>query len=160
MANRLLIMRHAQSESVINISDFDRPLDSHGLKEPKSIAKQLDERGINIDYALISPSERTTKTFKLLSSAMKSPPKVIADPRIYKAQTEDLIDIIGEHDLEKGTLLIVGHNPSVSHVIFELTRTIVNLKPAQLVVLKAKNRTNAQGQKRIPTFVIEEILDP
>ena len=57
-------MRHAKSSwDDLSINDFDRPLTKRGKKNAKMICEFFVKKKFEFDYALISSSKRTKKTF-------------------------------------------------------------------------------------------------
>ena len=69
-------MRHAKSSwDDLNINDFDRPLSKRGKKNAKMICEFFVKKKFKFDYALISSSKRTKKTFQILSKKINKPKK-------------------------------------------------------------------------------------
>ncbi|MCA9508270.1 MAG: histidine phosphatase family protein [Myxococcales bacterium] len=136
--NFLLIMRHAKSEkAAIGTKDFDRPLNHHGHQQLAHIAKHINHLKLKIDYALVSPALRTQQTFEQLSSHMHHAPASIFDQRLYNAEPETLLEVLGEMNYDKNILLI-GHNPSVSELFFFLSGQNYQFGTANAAILKAK----------------------
>ena len=72
----LYVMRHAKSSwDDVSINDFDRPLNKRGKKNAKMICEFFVKKKSKFDYALISSSKRTKKTFQILSKKINKTKK-------------------------------------------------------------------------------------
>ena len=138
----LLVMRHAQSNSYNhNKQDFDRPLDDYGQRQPAIIAQKLNALGINISHALVSPALRTKQTFDLLALNLKKAPEVFYDSRIYNASLSDLTNILDENIYRQDNIILIGHNPAVSELVYSLAQEYCDFKPACLAILHLENNS-------------------
>lgn len=111
---RLLILRHAKAERAGKASarDFDRALSERGERDAEEMGRIVAERGGSIDLVLCSSSERTRQTWNGVRQGLKKPP----DPRflreLYDGQASYL-DILRNEGGKAGTVLLIGHNPSI-----------------------------------------------
>lgn len=157
--SHLLIMRHAKSDHPLDgTKDFDRVLNHRGQQQPSSIAEQLKKKGFDIDLALVSPSQRTTQTFKLLAKELDDLPTPIFDQRLYNAHIDDVLDVLNEN-AHSNNILLIGHNPSVSLLCSLLTNDYHELGTAYLAVLRPK-KSNIFESLKAGGFEVEEILLP
>ncbi len=154
---KLLIMRHAKSDkSIFELNDFDRPLNERGMHQPQKIAQHLNELGIEIDAALVSPALRTVQTFEILTEELPNPPTPILDERLYNASLEELIDVLSLY-IKEGTLLVVGHNPSLSHLLSILSARSYDMGTSELAILET-NLLHPSFNER--DFELKKILKP
>lgn len=66
---RIILLRHADSESSSKLRDYDRPISSQGKREATSIAKRLCELGWVPDLIIASNSKRTKQTLDIMAEA-------------------------------------------------------------------------------------------
>ena len=109
---RLMLLRHAKSDWPATVADLDRPLAARGRTEATAVGGFMVRAGLRPDLALVSPARRARETWTLLAAAFAELPPQQADPRLYMATAEGLLDFVRTvHDV--ATLLIVGHNPGL-----------------------------------------------
>lgn len=159
--NILLVMRHASSNLPHYVGrDFERPLDSLGVLQPYDIAEALEGLGITIERAVVSTARRTTQTFEKLQEILAPVPQIFFDARLYQASFLDVIDVLQEHASYCQKLLLIGHNPSVSEIHYQLTKHVYEYKPANLAILRAKRESLALSLDAEFGFSVEQILTP
>jgi len=159
--NILLIMRHAQSDPPNYVApDFDRPLDPCAEEQILNIAHDLNLLEITIDHALVSSSRRTTQTFELLAKNLRQLPEAYFERGIYNASSFDILDILQEHVLGSNSLLLIGHNPSVSELSYKLTGEFYEFKPACVAILRGNKKDLASSLASDFGFSLEKILAP
>lgn len=66
---RMILLRHADSESSSKLRDYDRPISMQGRREATSIAKRLSELGWIPDLIIASNSKRTKQTLDIMAEA-------------------------------------------------------------------------------------------
>ncbi len=112
-------MRHAKSSwEQEGLKDFDRPLTERGVKNAPEMAKRLLNRGYKPELILCSPANRSISTARLFSNEFQLDEKSIKqDSSIYEADKLDLARLISRQDPDIDTILIIGHNPSVTDYI-------------------------------------------
>ena len=117
---RLMLLRHAKTERADpGQRDRDRKLTKRGRDDAAVIGAYMARHGLAPDLALVSPAKRAQETWALVAPAFAKAPRVVNDERIYNAATDALFKIIGE---TRGahSLLVVGHNPSLSEFLGRL----------------------------------------
>ena len=62
----LVLMRHAKSSWSGDLSDFDRPLNSRGIRSARALGNWLRSNDLLPDFALVSAAKRTVETFDKL----------------------------------------------------------------------------------------------
>ncbi len=114
----LYLMRHAKSSwKDDTLKDFDRPLNKRGLQDAPFMSKVLQAMHLKPDAILSSSSLRTTTTAIEVSKHLDFPEKnIIFDKRIYEAGEKSLLKIIKEVPTHINSLLLIGHNPSLTEL--------------------------------------------
>ncbi len=111
-AHRLVILRHAKAEPYA-ASDFDRALSDRGRRDAKAAGAWLAAEGVTADAALVSAAVRAAETFNLVSEAAGWDVVPELDRALYASDEDGVIDAIGATDESVGTLVVVGHNPTM-----------------------------------------------
>lgn len=115
------LFRHAKSDwHDPRARDFDRPLNGRGRKGAAVMGRHVREHGIAWDRVLASPAIRCAETIEIASQAAKAPIAINWDRRIYLASSATLADLLRELDGDPGAVLMVGHNPGLEDLIFDL----------------------------------------
>ncbi len=155
----LFLMRHAKSEQAVDgMTDFDRPLNERGEDEPKVIAKELNHLGLAIERAIVSTARRTIDTWLLLEKKLAKPPEVIFDRRLYNANYQDAIEVLIEEAQTTKSLLMIGHNPSVTEICEYLCGEYHEFKPASCAVLVAQEKTLAASLAKPGLFKLDRLI--
>lgn len=105
-------MRHAKSDYPNGVADHQRPLAPRGMREAGLAGEWLRENVPPIEHVLCSSATRTRQT--LDRTGVGAP--VSYSDRLYGATPGTMIDEINQVLDEVGTLLVVGHEPTVSQV--------------------------------------------
>lgn len=115
------IWRHAKSDwNDRSARDFDRPLNERGRKGAAIMGKHIASRPIYWERIIASPAVRVAQTIELGAQAANINPLVRWDRRIYLASSATLIDLLREQEGDPSTILMVGHNPGLEDLIFDL----------------------------------------
>jgi phosphohistidine phosphatase len=121
----LVLLRHAKSSwENTEISDFDRPLNSRGLKDAPIVGQNIKNRNIEIELILCSPAKRTKVTAILVRASGEIKAELRFDENIYEASSLNLLKMISKIEDSVNSVLIVGHNPGSEDLIRILTNQI------------------------------------
>ncbi len=113
----LALLRHAKSDwDDMAKRDFDRGLNDRGRKGARLIGEHMKQHGIQWDEVLASPAERVKRT---LDEALPDA-DVTFDARLYLASSETIFETVTTQAQDADTVLVVGHNPGMQEVLFEL----------------------------------------
>ncbi|MGW5363955.1 SixA phosphatase family protein [Actinopolymorpha pittospori] len=110
---RLLLLRHGKADTPLGVADRDRPLAGRGHRQAEYAGAQVRAQGTMPDLAVVSPALRTRETWEAFAAALPTPPKLDIDQRLYANTIDDLLEVITGVPEDVGTLLVVGHNPSI-----------------------------------------------
>lgn len=112
----LVLMRHAKSAYPDGVADHDRPLAARGEREAALAGEWLRANAPAIDGVLCSSAVRTRQT---LARTMVDASASYLDA-LYGAAPGMMISQINGADDGIATLLVVGHEPTVSQVALGL----------------------------------------
>jgi phosphohistidine phosphatase len=119
----LLLLRHAKSDHPPGVADHERPLAPRGVREAGLAGDWLRAHAPAVDAVLCSTATRTRET--LARTRIDAPVEFV--DRLYDATPDAVIEEINvvdsrfEHDVQ--TLLVIGHEPAMSHVALGLATT-------------------------------------
>lgn len=141
-ARIVVVMRHAHAESHAVGGDHARRLDGRGEREATAAGRWLAGLGLHIDVVRCSTATRARQTWARAARALDPPPVVVADDGIYQAGVDDLIQVI--NDASAHTLVLVGHNPTVSDVVAELDAAFDRaMRPGAVAVIELEDESGA-----------------
>ena len=83
---------------------------------PRSSALYLARHAFVPDRAVVSTAARTRETWALLATAFGKAPPVSFEDRIYEATPQAILQVIKDTGPKTGTLLVIGHNPSLQEL--------------------------------------------
>ena len=115
------LYRHAKSDwSDAHARDFDRPLNKRGRRGAAAMGRHIRDHGIAWAQIIASPAVRCAETIEVGHQAIGKAYNVTWDRRIYLASSATLLDLVREQEGEMDSLLMVGHNPGLEDLIFDL----------------------------------------
>jgi phosphohistidine phosphatase len=119
---QLMILRHAKS-AWPDVADHERPLAERGRRDAPRAGRWLLETGRIPGHVTCSTAQRARQTWQLVEGELQVSPPVRFDDRLYAAELDDVLSVIGETPDQVSTLLIVGHEPSARDVTLYLAGT-------------------------------------
>lgn len=118
---QLLIMRHAKSSwGDSNLPDRDRPLNKRGFRDAPRMGLWLAEQNLRPDLMLSSTANRAVETAKLVAAQFAEPPRIECDSSLYLATSSTWRSTIPIYADQEQRLLIVGHNPGLENLFYDL----------------------------------------
>lgn len=115
----LTLLRHAKSswDSTAE-SDHERPLNSRGLRDARTMAEALRMRKLSPDRCLVSTATRTRQTLDaLIDAQLVTESSVQFYDELYLASAERLQDTVQTDFLMQTTppahVLVLAHNPGL-----------------------------------------------
>jgi len=114
-AHTLVLMRHAQAEPYA-ATDEERELTAQGESDAVAAGEWLAEQGIEVDHALVSGAARARGTWASVSEGADLATQAEFDRSLYAAGPESTLDLIRLTKESVGTLLVIGHNPTIAHL--------------------------------------------
>lgn len=153
---RLTIMRHAKSSwAEAGLDDFDRPLNARGREAARRIGAEFRTRGLAFDRVLASTALRVRQTLDGVGETYRALPIEFSDS-LYLATEQKLIEIVRATPDEVGSLLLVGHNPGLEHLVGDLARdddgglrnrVIAAFPTAAVAILELESWARAQSAR-------------
>ena len=122
----LWLLRHADAAD--GAPDDERPLTERGLAQADAAGKALLRLGENIDICLTSPKLRALQTAERACEPLNIP------MRIEPALSGEPIEVQGL-TAGLGDVLLVGHDPSFSLLLHDLTGTQARMKKGGLAAI-------------------------
>ncbi|GIG41000.1 SixA phosphatase family protein [Cellulomonas phragmiteti] len=117
--HRLVLLRHAKAEPAGAVVDHERPLALAGRRQAAAVGGALAAAGLAPTHVLCSSALRTRQTWEIartaLTTAGAADPEVAVTDLLYDASTGDLAAVLRTQPAEASTVLVVGHEPTVSH---------------------------------------------
>lgn len=125
MLNRktLILLRHAKSSwANSELDDYDRPLNERGLNDTIKCEKLYKTLSNGKSQIICSSAKRTKQTAKKTCHFFNCSEKDINWSKdLYLASAKEMLNIINQQiDLED-TLVVIGHNNGISHLLQLLT---------------------------------------
>ncbi|WP_454777911.1 SixA phosphatase family protein [Georgenia muralis] len=115
MARTLVLLRHAKAEPERDLGDAQRPLAAKGRRQAAALGPALADAVGAVDLALVSSALRTTETFKLLAGGVAVREQTVVDD-LYVAGPREVLALLRGVPESTGTTLVVGHEPTISHL--------------------------------------------
>ena len=111
---RLVLLRHAKAEHPDLIADIQRPLSLVGRRQSAGVGTGLAAADLVPDLVLCSASVRTRQTWELARSTLGADPEVRYLEDLYYSGSHALMDLVRAVPDDVRTLLVVGHEPTMS----------------------------------------------
>ena len=120
----LYLLRHARTlEKTGDQRDIDRELNSIGLQNSTRMGINFNNKKSEFDIIITSSAVRAKTTASLIAEQIGyNTSKIHINPEIYEASIRSLLKVVNQLKDEWDTVLIVGHNPSVTYLAEYLTR--------------------------------------
>jgi phosphohistidine phosphatase len=121
-ARTLVLLRHAKAETPDDLPDFDRRLTTVGESDADAAGAWLADERLRPDLVFCSPAARTRQTWQGVSIALAQAlpgtrsPEVRYEKGLYAGGRTEVFDLLRSVPDEVKTVLVVGHNPTVSEV--------------------------------------------
>ncbi|MGA8296226.1 MAG: histidine phosphatase family protein [Acidimicrobiales bacterium] len=139
----LLLLRHAKSRwDDPSLADHERPLAPRGKRAGRRIAKHIAHERIPIDVVLCSSASRARATLELIRPELGGDVAVFVEDSLYTADAEDLIGRIQNVPPSAKDVLLIGHNPALQELAFDLAG---DGEPHALASLREKFPTGAMA---------------
>jgi len=129
----LIFFRHGKSDwSVEGASDFNRPLNSRGIRETLEQAQRLLREGYRPDGILSSPAIRAWHTAHLIAQAASLPHShVIPIHEFYEGDKQAIYGAISGLSEAWKVVILVGHNPLWSEIASGWLGRVIELRTAE-----------------------------
>ena len=136
MAPQLWLLRHGEAVPHESKADADRELTARGERQSIAAGRGLARLGLEFDACYTSPKVRALQTARLACQALNVDPvedDVLADG----FGREDALELLLRHGAD-ARVLVVGHEPSFSQVVHDLTGGRVDFKKGGVAAVRAE----------------------
>lgn len=110
----LVLLRHAKSAWPHGVPDHERPLAGKGRRNAKATGEWFAAEGPRVDLVLCSDAVRALHTWEIARASLDRKPRTRTEPRVYGADERDLLRLVQATPESVRTLLVVGHEPTMS----------------------------------------------
>ena len=163
---KLILMRHAKSDwSDGSLSDHDRPLNERGRRAAPRMAVWLKSVNCVPDAILSSTAARTRETVKFLSGVLGEI-NVSWDESLYLSSPDTILNTIRSQGNDARCLMVVAHNPGMTHLSSVLAGESISMPTAAAVVFQTSishwdelPRNNAANDFELIEFMRPKALD-
>ncbi|HPS62610.1 MAG TPA: histidine phosphatase family protein [Bacteroidales bacterium] len=130
------MVRHAKSSwEEPGVPDAQRTLTPKGMKKSARVIDFLKKRGAVADLMISSPAVRALETARLFAAGLGYPPsKIRTDRKIYDGYYDRILDIIYGTPNDVESLMIFGHNPTITHLANLFLHPGIDNMPTSCVV--------------------------
>ncbi len=155
---RLIVMRHAHSPH--GSDDHRRPLSPHGQAQARARGEALRAAGWLPDAVLSSDAQRTRDTWEQVRAALGSAPSARFLPELYLARVGGVMKLLAGVPDGTDTLLLLGHNPTVSQLIGDLCGETLPLSPSAAALLEVEAASWREAAALEGLWKLHEHLQP
>lgn len=152
-------MRHAKSTwEFPELKDHERPLVEKGLKRTEKIINFLNKKNIIPDVILSSSATRAFDTARIMAKGLNyDVNNIVVEPKVYESNLETLFSVVYGISNDKNSLILIGHNPTITNFAnYFLTEYVDYLPTSGVVCLEfdTNNWNEIASAKRQTRFVI------
>jgi phosphohistidine phosphatase len=132
----LYLVRHAKSDwGKPGQKDEERILLEKGIKRTAMIVDYLRQKEVMPDVIVSSPAARASLTANLIAAGLGYPEKKVDHEQlIYSGDSDDILDHIYETPAKVNSMMIVGHNPTLTNLANRFLDEMLEWLPTSAVV--------------------------
>ena len=156
MERFIILLRHGEStDRQAGQTDFERTLTERGERSILQLGDVLMNEKIFPDIIFSSNAVRTVQTTEAVSSVHKNyKPRIMYEPSLYQGTYEEYQHHISKIELPYSTLMVVGHNPSISVLISSFTNNYIKaLQPGQAALIQINDRADSNFKSLSGNFI-------
>jgi len=134
---RLFLVRHAKTEVIrYDITDFQRNLKDRGINDSKLIANKLLLKKAVPDLMLSSTANRAIQTANLFAKVLHYRlENIVKMDELYDGfTTQEFLGMLDHHGKDNECIMVVGHNPSIEYLAFNLSEEFYEYVPTCTVI--------------------------
>ena len=133
----LLILRHAKSSwDHPGLRDHDRPLNPRGRRDAPRMGRFLVERDLVPERIVSSTAVRARTTAELAAGEFDSEVEIETTSDLYLASPDNYVDVVEAMGGAEERLMVVGHNPGITALVWHLTGDGEHMPTAALAAVE------------------------
>ena len=158
--SKLIIIRHAKSDWSGNVNDLQRGLNKRGYNSCRVISKELKKRIDKPDLFLISPALRAKLTYENIFLNWDNKDNFLfIEKDLYYASTDQIKKKLKAKVIGFRNVVIIGHNPILNSLMYQLATTGHNKLPTNLVTCGVVIIEYPENTFKIPIFSNGQVID-
>ena len=134
MAQQLWLLRHGEAEPHDARPDTERRLTPRGERQSVAAGRALAKLGVEFAAAFTSPRVRAAETARLACETLGVDPEV-HEPLSGGFDADEARAVMAEQDAD-ARVLLVGHEPDFSQVVFDLIGGRIDLKKCGVAAVR------------------------
>ena len=137
MAAQLWLLRHGEAVPHGSKPDEDRELTRRGERQAEAAGAALAALGVEFAACYTSPKVRAGDTARMVCARLNIEPEdaaAIADPGF---EARDALELLLPHGAD-ARVLVVGHEPSFSQIVHDLTGARLDFKKGGLTAVRVE----------------------
>jgi phosphohistidine phosphatase len=138
VAQQLWLLRHGEAVPHDSKPDPERELTARGERQSSAAGAALARLGVEFAAVYSSPKVRALHTARLAAESLNVEAEV-EDVLTDDFEVEDAIELLARHDAD-ARVLVVGHEPSFSQVVYDLTGGRIDFKKGGIAAVRMKGR--------------------
>jgi phosphohistidine phosphatase len=138
MAAQLWLLRHGEAVPHDSKPDADRELTPRGERQALAAGDGLARLGVEFSACYASPKVRARDTARLACRALNIEP-VEVDVLANGFDRDDAVELLTAHGAD-ARVLVVGHEPSFSQVVHDLTGGRIDFKKGGVAAVRVEGR--------------------
>jgi phosphohistidine phosphatase len=136
MAAQLWLLRHGEAVPHESKPDADRELTPRGERQALAAGEGLARLGVEFAACCTSPKARARDTARLACRALNIEPEEV-DVLANGFDREDALELLLGHGAD-ARVLVVGHEPSFSQVVYDLTGGRIDFKKGGVAAVRVE----------------------
>ena len=133
----VILLRHAKSSwDSPALSDFQRPLNSRGIRDAPRIGAWIAEQGIRPDGVLCSAATRAQETLAGLQTTLDLGTNITITDDLYLATPTTTVELLSRVDDSVECSLVIAHNPGMEGLLSGLCGTDNSMPTCALAVIE------------------------
>ena len=137
MARQLWLLRHGEAVPHHSKPDAERELTARGERQSVAAGAGLARLGVEFAAAYTSPLLRAAQTARLACEALNVDPQE-EELLANGFDRDDALELLARHGAD-ARVLVVGHEPSFSQVVYDLSGGRVDFKKGAVVAVRVES---------------------
>lgn len=134
----LYLVRHAKSSwDDPSLDDRERPLNKRGRRNAPDMGERLRTQGFRPEHIISSPANRARTTAGIIATELGMDPEAIEiEDDLYFKGVRGMLQTIERADDGHASLMLVGHNPTMTDLLNRLTHAgIYNMPTCAIAII-------------------------